>query len=839
MSSPGAEDETTRAGGSDTDDREELERGASVGRYVVIEQVGRGGMATVYRAYDPKLRRDVALKMLRRDLVDAVGESRLVAEAQAMARLSHPNVVVIYDVIAARGGVVFAMELVEGGTLADWLASEPTPARILEVFIAAGRGLATAHAAQLIHRDFKPSNVLMGAGLVPKVADFGLVRFGDGDETWTRGDGIVGTPRYMPPEQLEGRELDARADQYAFCVALWEALAHRPLFEGDPAALRVAKREPPTTLPASVAPAIATAIVRGLAARPADRWPDMPALLTELAEQPARARRRRARIAGVVVLVPLAAAASWSLRPTERCKDELDRLTGVWDPQAERAPTTSAMRAKAEAQIDDYANAWLDRQRAACEATWLRGTQSVAQLDLRMACLWNARARLAAAIEVVQRDDAPPAALELIASLPELDRCDDLPRLEAETGRPHDPQQARAIDEVRGELARITALREVGHHDEAEPLAKAALDRARALDDPALHVEAAIALGVLDGRLARYADAEALLGEALSIALESGDRMLELEAASSLAFYLTHELAAPERAYWPAVIAAGLADAPEVDPAPAAEAFSSEGAMLRGLGRYAEAEAAHRRALALRIAAFGEDDFRVGAARTNLGLVLYDLGDYTGAVEEHARALEIWRQALGDEHPRVATARGNLGNALEQAGRHDDAVTELRASLELRLALVGPDHPDVGISRNDLGIALTSVGQLREAEREIAEALRIWTNSHGPESRLLALGYNNLGLAIEAQGRLDEAGAAFRRSAALVERIMGPRHPLLPRIWGNVARTAFATGKLDEAETFYRRALELHRAVVAQNDDDAMRLEAKLAEVELARGETR
>ncbi|MBX7077741.1 MAG: serine/threonine-protein kinase [Nannocystaceae bacterium] len=849
----GSDDEPSTAGPGPQPDAErsgdELPRGASVGRYVVIERLGRGGMATVYRAYDPKLRRDVALKMLRRDLVDALGEARLVAEAQAMARLSHANVVVIYDVIAARNGVVFAMELVDGGTLSQWLEAPRPSRRVLETFVAAGRGLATAHRAGLIHRDFKPANVVLGPDDVPKVADFGLAIPGadarsSGDatsspgscDTPARSDGVVGTPRYMAPEQLDGAAIDERADQYAFCVSLWEALARRRLFDGERAALRAAKQQPIPPLPpaARVPPAIARAITRGLAVDPAARWPSMDALLTALVEQPARARRRRLWIATAVVGAPLAVAAAMSLRPSARC-EQLDRLTGVWEPGS-RTAAPGSRRAKLDAELDAYAQAWIDHQRDACEATWVQKRQSVAQLDLRMACLWDARARLAAAIEVVGDDDAPAASLELVAKLPPLDRCDDVAQLEARAGPAIDPQRSAAIDAVRQELARAGAHTQLGHHDRAEPIAAAARERARSLGDPSLQVEAAVALGSVRARLGRYAEAEADLVEGLDVALASGDRLLELDATTALAFHLVNEAAAPERAYWPAVIAAGLAESDEVDPARAAEAFSAQGAMLRGQGRYDASERAHRRALALRIAAFGEDDFRTGAARTNLGLVLYDRGDLLGAVEQHAAALEVWRQGLGDDHPRVAAARGNLGNALEGAGRYEEAVTELRAALELRLALVGPDHADVGVSRNDLGIALTSAQQYALAEQEIAEAVRIWTNSHGAESRLVALGYNNLGLALEGQHRIEEAGAAFRRSAALVERILGPRHPLLPRILANAARTAHGSGDDEQAESLYQRALELHQAVVDDDDVAAARMMTQLCDVRASRG---
>src|SRR3954453_18295126 len=158
---------------------EPLPRGSAVGRYVVLERIGSGGMGVVYAAYDPELDRKVALKLLRPDRAGAVGEAalRLQREAQAIARLSDPHVVAVYDAGTLGEQVFVAMEFVEGRTLREWLKAEPRSwSEILKAFLAAGRGLAAAHDAGLVHRDFKPDNVLLGGDGRVKVADFGLAR---------------------------------------------------------------------------------------------------------------------------------------------------------------------------------------------------------------------------------------------------------------------------------------------------------------------------------------------------------------------------------------------------------------------------------------------------------------------------------------------------------------------------------------------------------------------------------------------------------------------------------------------------------------------------------------
>ena len=245
-------------------DEDVLQKGTSVGRYTVLERLGAGAMGVVYAAYDPELDRKIALKLLSahegRGRDKERRQERLIREAKAIAKLSHPNVVGIFDVGVHEGQVFLAMEYLGGGTLRDWLDAARRPwSEIVKMFIAVGHGLAAAHAEGLIHRDFKADNVLLDKAGKPKVADFGLVRLraaalepqpaapadavavpADGDPAapaaralLTRTGAFAGTPAYMAPEQFLGRPIDARTDQFAFCVALYEALYGRRPFAGD------------------------------------------------------------------------------------------------------------------------------------------------------------------------------------------------------------------------------------------------------------------------------------------------------------------------------------------------------------------------------------------------------------------------------------------------------------------------------------------------------------------------------------------------------------------------------------------------------------------------------
>jgi hypothetical protein len=331
-----------------------------VGRYEICDVLGSGAMGVVYRARDPELDRALAIKLVRTDGESRSRGARLMREAQAMARLRHPNVVPIFDVGPADEAVFVAMPLLEAGTLRSWLRAEPrTLDEILDRFVAAGRGLAAAHAAGLIHRDFKPDNVLLGNGGEVQVADFGLARLADraiatgsmsgsspgggpgGSSTEsvaprpvTQTGAVVGTPAYMAPEQLRGRASDERADQFSFCLAMWEAVFDERPFgkaarSADPLRARIDAISAGPLPPRRVRPAwIAPLLARGMALDPARRWPTMQALLDAIVAHraPRRWPWRVAAAVGAIALAVGAAAVAWPGRQGQ-AQYHLEQLT--------------------------------------------------------------------------------------------------------------------------------------------------------------------------------------------------------------------------------------------------------------------------------------------------------------------------------------------------------------------------------------------------------------------------------------------------------------------------------------------------------------------------------
>jgi predicted Ser/Thr protein kinase len=392
----------------------ELTPGAKLGRYEVVAKLGRGAMGVVYRARDPELGRELALKVMR-----ASGDAgeRLLGEAQALAQVNHPNVVTVHDVGRVGDDVFVAMELLEGVTLSTWCQLAPrTRDELLAVFIAAGRGLAATHDKKLVQRDFKPDNVLVGHDGRVCLVDFGLARFDDDEGVLATGmahastesgvgTGLAGTPAYMAPEQFAHAAVDARTDQFSFCVALWEALYGQPPFAGSSlgqlaaAVMSGAITAPPARV--LLPPRRHGALLRGLATDPGDRFASMAELLAALAPAPAKPRRLVAP-AVIAVSLAVAAVAGWAmLREREAtpdpCAGAEQRLAGVWDDEVRSGmreafeqtglPYAGVTFERTQTILDGYAAGWVVMATDACEATKVRQQQSQALLDARNACL--------------------------------------------------------------------------------------------------------------------------------------------------------------------------------------------------------------------------------------------------------------------------------------------------------------------------------------------------------------------------------------------------------------------------------------------------------------------
>jgi eukaryotic-like serine/threonine-protein kinase len=511
-----------------------LGEGSKVGRYDVLERVGAGGMGVVYRAYDPELHREVALKLLKSSRSSGQAEAkrrkRLLREARAMAQLSHPNVIPVYDVGEYGDGLYVAMEFVLGSNARQWLKAEKPPwRRTLGVFRAAGRGLAAAHTAGLVHRDFKPANVLVGDDGRVRVLDFGLaravvdepdpepevgpafVRFepeidAHWSETLTADGTILGTPVYMAPEQYAGKPADARSDQYSYCIALFEALygvlpfANGSVKEQARAKYRGELREAPANSP--VPPRLYHVLRRGLSPRPEDRFPTMPDLLRELrtvhedqehAPTPWRAWTAVGVVVGLTTGLVLVATLD-RLAPAPlpaTCPPADEALAGTWDAprrEATRAAFSASQVAGAEdrfeemaTQLDGRVAAWTELYDRTC-AEPPHGPRATRLHRARLACLERHHGDLSAFVDALAQPSAVVVhrAASAVHGLPPLEDCEDELALLAASDRDGSRQErAQALE--RG-IARARALRTTGRGSEARVEIDAVIEQAGAED---------------------------------------------------------------------------------------------------------------------------------------------------------------------------------------------------------------------------------------------------------------------------------------------------------------------------------------------------------------------
>jgi tetratricopeptide (TPR) repeat protein/predicted Ser/Thr protein kinase len=554
--SPAPEPTTPRGGSAE-----------GLGRYVVLRQLGRGAMGVVFAAYDPSLDRKVAIKVLRGG-IDAASEgaARMRREAQAMARLSHPNVAQVHEVGEADGRLYLVMEYVEGVTLGAWLAGRPRAmGEVLRTFIEAGRGLAAAHAAGLIHRDFKPDNAMIGADGRVRVLDFGLSRSvlalpeaapphasaSYPELAITVVGTLIGTPAYMSPEQHMRREADARSDQFSFCVALYEALyGQRPFTGADVRELGVRVvtgtiAEPPaqTRVPGW----LRQVLLRGLKPDPAARWPDMDALLAALDRDPQRTRRRwlLSGLAAVAVAGVSYGVAAHQVAQAQICSGAAEELRDVWDP-SRRAALEQAVRASGSehpdellasvtARLDEHAGRWVASHTAACEAH-RRGHASAQLFDRKMACLRQRRTELAATVEVLTQTAGDGDLVEA-AVLPSLAGCEDDARLLADVPLPTDPELAAEVERARGRLARLQALERAGRFAEALALLGPELAAMHELGDLALLAETHLLAGKLHMHRMEGPAGRVDLDRALQLGLET---RLDAVAAEALTIKVFH-----------------------------------------------------------------------------------------------------------------------------------------------------------------------------------------------------------------------------------------------------------------------------------------------------------
>ena len=866
----------------------DLLAGSKFDRYVILEQVGEGGFGAVYAAYDPKLDRKVALKVLRSSGKEY--EARLLREAQAMARLSHPNVVSVFDTGIVGDRLFLAMEFVQGVTLRKWqkAATRPWP-EILKKYLEAGRGLDAAHVRELVHRDFKPDNVLLADTGEVKVTDFGIVRLtseakpegmpmllrdlpsrpkgpppnpDDAEATLdappmldlpavtlgtpvTELGSLVGTPGYMAPEQYLLAPLDARTDQFAFAVALYEALYGKRPFGGDNivelahAALEGRVREAPKTTDVPVR--VRRILLRSLEAEREKRYPSMSALLADLARDPARDRRRVLVVAlGVVAVVGVALGLQRAAmsRGTELCTgaDALSRE--VWNPAVAAAiekslvatelpfAQDSAMRTRR--QLDDYMERWAVQHRQTCEATRVRGEQSDVVMTARMACLEDARREVGALASVLSSADKAVAsrAVEASLALPGLERCKDVTSLTAMAPEPTGTLAKAEIAGVRDGLAKVKAELEAGKVSQAADDAAPLVPRARSTSYLPLVAEVLLVSAIVkaeggtrDASIAEATDAVFTADVARADAIRA-------EAATRLLQWMTDAGHRPDAERWSRVAEAALDRGH--DDGDDRVAWLVAGALaLEDDGKYRESRDKLAAALALARRA-GSGPQRIADTERMLAGKLAAIGDVDEAQRLVTEASESIRRTVGDEHPARIPYLLTMGYVASERADYKAGLASTREAIHLA-ERIAPDHMRLPVLYNNESNFLFELhdyeGALAAGERTVATALKVF----GPDSVQVAYGYSAAGNALVALGRFDDAAARYERAVAIHEKAAADEPDLVQALtgWGR-ARTR--AGNAAAAIPMLERAL----ALMSKTQLTGMEGQRLLADAQLA-----
>ena len=757
-------------------------------------------MAEVYAAYDPELDRKIALKFLRGRAPDGAGhdDGRLLLEAKAIARLSHPNVITVHDVGTLESRVFIAMEYVEGGTLSTWLTETSRSwAEIVTIFAYAARGLGAAHAANLVHRDFKPQNVMVGRNGVVRVMDFGLARQIDGKapeqiaDASATGSEIAGTPPFMAPEQLRGAAPDARSDQFSFSVALYRALyGEHPFFEGcSLAGLRAAVtagrlRPPPAN--STVPTWLRRVVARGLSARPDDRWPSMGQLVKALLANPAKGRRRLLRnAAAALLLCSVAATVGWaSRREAQLCPERPERLGDAWNlaegltygqrRDAVRAafgavggPTASQAWERVSVLLDGYARLWLTMHRSACEATHVAREQSPEVLELRMACLEDRHQALGSLTRLLAAasSDVVEHAADAVRALPPLARCGDIPLLRAAGTASLGVQASARVTDLRRQAEAIRVSFDLGDEKSAVTRGRTLLAEARVLGHPPLIAEILLMLGRFAGDAGRYVEAETTLRESARVALSARRDDIAAEAYEVLGGALD---CLPQESLVLLELAEALLDRTGSEQGRLRSwILHDRGNALTIAGDYQAALALLAEGLALKEKILAPDDPDIARTLMSQAEALHAMERDDEALPINARATRLLSAANGPSNVLVAMSLSNQGEYLLGLGRAAEALASLQDATERLQQTLGRDHRYLGFSLTAMGRALLRLGRAADARPQLERALRI-REANELDATLTAETRSALAEALLATG--DKKRAADMTAAAASRR---------------------------------------------------------------------
>ncbi|MEO8702053.1 MAG: serine/threonine-protein kinase [Kofleriaceae bacterium] len=702
------------------------EERVKLGRYHLLEMVGSGGMGVVWGAWDPELDRRVAIKLVKTELASA--RERIVREGQALAKLSHPNVVPVYDVGVVEEQVYLVMEWVRGKTLRAYCREPHSVREILAVYRAAGEGLLAAHRAGLIHRDFKPDNAMLGDDGRVRVLDFGLARNDvaksmspDGDpfsSDLTRG---AGTPRYMPVEQAAGETLTPAVDQYAFCVSVREALAGREGYKPG--------EDSKSIKPADVPRWLDDILDRGTARLAADRYPSMDDVLRALARDPATVWRRRIAIAGALGVAGAAFAigsARGGEAKIETCTGAADEIARSWNASTratltahlgQLGPYAIANTKRLVEAFDDHGTKWAQAHQAACHAHEVGGL-TAPRYEQNLGCLARTRVALETIVEVLSRVSLEnlPSAVAGAAGLPSPSLC--LTEAQMSTIDPPPAAIAASVAVVDREVARVRMLA-LSQDREAIGAARQSVQHAVPLKYAPLVSRARLEYGNLLGLQGVTKQAIGELQQATASALEGHDDDIAVESYARMIYLI------------------GATEPQELDPTTK---------MLLGATTFFEA-------IAMRLGPRGT--FARALLFNNAGTVELATGHQDQAAAWFQRAFAN-REATHEKHAELNVIWGNLALVTTDPKRREELLAaQIRELQELH----GDEHP-MTLSAG-VNVAMT-IGNPERSRSQLAAVCERFRTVHPHLVEKLSECSYELGWLEEERGDARAALAAMR-----------------------------------------------------------------------------
>ncbi|MEX1364620.1 MAG: serine/threonine-protein kinase [Nannocystaceae bacterium] len=837
--------------------RARLEIGSRVGRYELVQQVGAGAMGVVFEAHDPLLDRRIALKVVHPGRRSPRAQQRLLREAQALAQVRHPNVVTVNDVGAEGDLVYVAMEFVEGRTFAQWLAEQARSAdEVLQLLRRAGEGLVAVHDGGLVHRDFKPDNVLVTDEGRVLVADLGIAQAADEyslvppqvldtaepevdgphDEVHsarlTRTGAMLGTPRYMAPEQFMGQRTDPRTDQFAWCVVLWEALyGSHPFDDESLATLALAltsgtRRTPPADR--AVPRWVRDVLDRGLDHDPNARFSSMTALLRQLElganRRVRRVRRRRWLLggAGVGALAIGFALIASSDDPSGRAACDGEAIVaGAWGPDdAQRITTafsaTELPMANDSARwvvqrFDAYAQRWAATYASECASAADSSESARATFDGKFACLDDRRRRfeglvgvLAEADETVVRN-AAAAVLELPSPTP----CAEERGSAYTPSMPANPARWIQVRRLESKLAEVMALHSAGAYE-------AALEQVRALEAEAdvfapLQVQVELVRGLAerlagnDQVSARYLEHAVLLATELRMdeqVVQGSLILAELRSQGSASD-------AAQRWLRTAEAAVTRLDSP---PRLRARVLRSTAQLLFEDEEYEAAKTVLRDALELVDGADSrdvDDQQLVWSLLEHLGRTENQLGYFDAALEHLAAAQELMESTLGPDHPQMVGVLSMTYDVHRRRGELAKARAIDGQIMPLLKGAFGDDHIQVAFELGRRGVLLASDGDPAAGIELLDRAVDIFERKLDPDHPVIAEALGNRGIILGQLGRTEDAVADQRRALRIVETYVEPDHPRMAAALDNLGSALVDAGQPEQALELHRRALAI------------------------------